>query len=532
MGKRHNIPLRKGIPYWVGIVITFIIMIPTMMLNGTYTGSSIDISGSLGVLTEDISMAFFATTAGMVAGYPLYSKVRAITTTKTIVLCNLCLQTLLAFVCARTSHIQLITVCGFMIGFLRGFIIIEIVKILKPLFSKHDRRSEFYSFFYPIVFVLNQMSMIVTAALAYHYQWQYMYYLIIGLLLLAIILVLICFRYGKRQIVIPFKEIDWVSVLIISALLLTIIYVVTYGKTKDWFDDSTILAGTISIPILGWIFFRRQRRIENPYLNLDVLSGHKPYVAYFFMALVSIFNSSGILISQFTTTILKLDSVHSNALTIWLFPGFILSAAFCYWHFNAQIWKFRVLIFWGMACFTGYFAVLYFGLTPNGTYEFFYLPMVLRGMGTMILFIAFGTYAAEDLLPQFTLFNAFFMITIRGVLSPAIGSSFFSNMLYRFQQNNQMILSQGVDMQNPLAASSYSQSLNSALAQGHPLAEAQQLATQTLYNTVQIQSTMVSIKQIVGYMLMASIVIMVIARFTPFHKTLKVAVPKTGEDMI
>ena len=532
MGKKHEIPLCKGVPYWMGIVITFVVMVPVMLLNGTYTGSSVDISSSLGVLTEDISMAFFATTAGMVVAYPLYSKVRPITTTKTILLSNLTLQIFLAFICGRTAHIELLTLCSFLIGFLRAFVIIEIVKILKPFFSKRDIRSEFYAFFYPLVFCLNQISMIVTAALAYHYQWQYMYYLIIGLLLVAIILVLVCFRFGKRQIKIPLKDIDWISVVMISVLLLTIIYVVTYGKIRDWFDDPTILAGSLFIPVLGWFFIRRQRKHENPYLNLGGLLGHKPIIAYFFMAITAVFNASGLLLSQYSTTVLRIDSVQTNELTLWLFPGYLISAAICYWWFNAQIWRFRVLIFWGMACFVAYFSLLYFGLTPDGTYEFLYLPMIFRGMGAMILFIAFGVFAAEGLHPRLTLVNAFFMITVRGVLSPAIGSSFFSNMLYRFQQKNLMILSEGLDMQNPLSASRYTQSLNSALAQGHPLTEAQQLATQALYNSTQIQALVVSIKQLIGYMLIAAIVIMVISRFTPFHKTLKVAVPRTGEDMV
>lgn len=167
---------------------------------------------------------------------------------------------------------------------------------------------------------------------------------------------------------------------------------------------------------------RRQRKHENSYLNLGGPLGYKPIIAYFFMAITAVFNSSGV--------------------------------------------------------------------------------------------------------------NAFFMITVRGVLSRAIGSSFFSNMLYRFQQKNLMILSEGLDMQNPLAASKYSQTLNSALAQGHPLTEAQQLAPQALYNSTQIQALVVSIKQLIGYMLIVAIVIMVISRFTPFHKTLKVAVPRTGEDMV
>ena len=191
-----------------------------------------------------------------------------------------------------------------------------------------------------------------------------------------------------------------------------------------------------------------------------------------------------------------------------------------------------MLIFWGMACFTAYFSIIYFGLTPNGTYEFLYLPLILRGMGMMILFIAFGVYAAEDLDPKLRIHNAFFMIGSRSILGPVLGSCLFSNLLYRFQMQHQMILGEGVIMQNPVAASSYSQTLNNALHQGLSLTDAQQLATQALYHSVQTQALMVSIKQIVGYMLIASIVIMVIARFTPFHKTLKVAVPKTGDDMI
>ena len=124
------------------------------------------------------------------------------------------------------------------------------------------------------------------------------------------------------------------------------------------------------------------------------------------------------------------------------------------------------------------------------------------------------------------------MIAFRSVLAPALGGSLFSNLLYRFQIQNKMILGEELNMQNSLAASLYTKSLNSVLRICHSLTEAQQLATQALYNSVQAQALMVSIKQIVGYLLVVSIVVMVIVRFTSFHKTLKTAIPKTGEDMV
>ena len=532
MSKNHNIPLRSWVPHWLGIVTTFAILIPVMMLNGTYSRASINVSGALGVLTEDISMAYYAASVGMAVAYPITAKIRAIATTKTIVLSDLILQTFLAFICARTTHIEILTVCSFFMGFLRAFVMIEMITILKPFFSKRDRRSEFYAYFYPIVFGIGQISMTITAALAYHYQWQYMYYLIIGMLVVAIVLVMICFRFGQMPIRIPFRDIDWISVVSLASFLLIAVYISTYGKINDWFDSPRILIDMLVLPFILWFFVQRQLKSTTPYLNLKVLTYHKNIIAYFFMGLAMVFSASSSLISQYLNIVLRIDSVHTNELNLWMIPGFIISAAVCYWWFNAQIWRFRVLVFWGMACFTAYFLVIYFGLTPTGTYQFLYLPSIFRGMGIMIILIAFGVYAVEDLNPKFMGFNAVFMISIRSVLAPALGSSLFTNLLYRFQMQNQMILGEGLNIQNPLASSLYSQSLNNAVSTGHTLTEAQQLASQALYNSVQIQALMVSIKQIVGYLLVISIVVMVIARFTPFHKTLKTAVPKTGEDMV
>ena len=55
-------------------------------------------------------------------------------------------------------------------------------------------------------------------------------------------------------------------------------------------------------------------------------------------------------------------------------------------------------------------------------------------------------------------------------------------------------LSETITTADPLAASRYSQSLNNALAQGHGNAEAAQLATNSLYTTLQQQSLLLALK--------------------------------------
>ena len=74
--------------------------------------------------------------------------------------------------------------------------------------------------------------------------------------------------------------------------------------------------------------------------------------------------------------------------------------------------------------------------------------------------------------------------------------------------------------------------MNNAMTQGHPYDEAAQLATNSLYNTLQQQSLLLALKEILGYLLVISVVIAVISRFIPFHKTIRVTFKKTGDDMV
>lgn len=527
-----SVPVRPWVPRWLGTTTAFVVMLPVILINGAYTGNTVEVSGSLGVLSEDINMAYYATSAGMAVGYPVIPKIRAAVTTKTVLLLDLLLQAILSFICARTTQIDLVIVCSFFIGFLKAFAMLEIIMMIRPIFSPKNVRSEFYAYFYPIVFSAGQVSMALTAELAYHYQWQYMYYFVILLLLVAILFVLLFFKYARFPVHIPVRQIDGKSILLIASALLFTIYVVTYGKTLDWFSSTKIAVYVIVIPILLWLFLVRQKYRKNPYVNLDVLNHGKALVGYLFMMLVMFFSASSTLVTNYANTIIRVDSVHANLLYLWMLPGFVCGAVICFWWFRWQRWRFRILISGGMACYAVCFAILYFGMTPDGTYEMLYLPMFLRGMGMMILFIAFGVYVVEDMNPKLMIYNAFFLITCRSVLAPALAASFFSNQLYRMQLYGMTVLSENMTLQNPVAAQHYNQAFSSALAQGHSYDQAAALATNTLYTLLQNQSLLLALKTMIGYLLIFSLAVMVVSRFIPFHKTVRVAVVKTGEDMV
>lgn len=82
-------------------------MLPIAMLNGTYTGSMVEVSNTLGVYTEDITIGYYAASAGMAVSYPIVPKILNAFSSKSLLLVNLTLQ----FFSAGSVHERPISIC-------------------------------------------------------------------------------------------------------------------------------------------------------------------------------------------------------------------------------------------------------------------------------------------------------------------------------------------------------------------------------------------------------------------------------------
>ena len=527
-----EVPVRKWVPEWLGMASIFLIILPVTMLNGSYTGSMLEVSNTLGTNTEDITMGYYAASAGMAIAYPIIPKILGAFSTKSLLLTDMIFQFFLSWICARSQNADILIVCSFIIGFLKGILMLWFIRRAQKIFSPKNVRSEFYSYFYPLVYGGGQLSMIITAELAYYYNWKHMYYFMMLLILLAILIVIVCFRHNRPIKKIPIKELHIREMLLISAGLLMLMYVINYGKVLDWMSSPRICLYIMLAPMLIAFFIWLQYHSRSPYVSLAPLFQPKAIIGYFYMMLVMFFSTSTSLLTNYMTGILKIDSTHTYSLYIYLLPGYALGAFICFWWFRWQRWRFRFLIAGGMTCFVLFFTILYFGISPDSTYEMLYFPIFLRGLGMLMLIIAFALFAVEDLNPKFLLSNAFFLIIFRSVLSPIMATSFYNNLLYHLQQKYMYSLSEHFTMTDPLAVSKYTDALNRYQAQGHGYAEAVQMATSGLYSTLQQQSLLLALKEILGYLLVISLVIAIISRFIPFHKTISVTFAKTGDGMV
>ena len=260
--KELEAPVRQWVPDWLGLISIFIVILPVTMLNGSYTGSMLEVSNTLGTNSEDITMGYYAASAGMAIAYPIIPKVLAAFSVKSLLLIDLVLQFFLSWVCARTQNADILIVCSFAVGFLKGFLMLWFIRYAQKIFSPKNVRSEFYSYFYPLVYGGGQASMLVTALLAYHYNWKYMYYFMMVLILISILFVIICFRHNRPIKAVAWSDLHIREMFVISAGLLMLMYVINYGKVLNWMASGKICAYIIIAPMLIALFIWYQSEVS------------------------------------------------------------------------------------------------------------------------------------------------------------------------------------------------------------------------------------------------------------------------------
>jgi hypothetical protein len=133
--KELGAPIRQWVPDWLGLICIFIVILPVTMLNGSYTGSMLEVSNTLGTNTEDITMGYYAAAAGMAVSYPIIPKILEAFSIKFLLLADLVAQFFLSWICARSQNADILIVCSFAIGFLKGFLMLWFIRYAQKIFS-------------------------------------------------------------------------------------------------------------------------------------------------------------------------------------------------------------------------------------------------------------------------------------------------------------------------------------------------------------------------------------------------------------
>lgn len=536
----RNYPFYNWVPKPIGITILLLLFLPILTVGGTYSVNSTEMMSGLGIISEHIQFANFATSIGMAAFCPFLYRLVVIRREKMMCIAGFSLMYIFSYICAETDSIFLLALCSLFMGFLRMVLMmVNLFTLIKYAgnMEAYDKitpgnepttgeewdkldieRSAAQPAIYLFFMILGQLGTSLTAWLAFEYEWQYVYYFMMGLLLLCILIIFITMPYHKyagRRFPINFRQFGNAS--IFSIMLVCITYVLVYGKVLDWYDDSTIRWATAGALLSGGLFLYIEATQRHPYYMLDVLKLRTIRMGFLLYLLLMVLNSSAMFVNVFTGIGMKLDNYQNATLGNWSMLGYFIGAMITI-GLSVKGVRFKY-IFAGGFLLLGLAALfMYFEVQSAGLYERMKYPIIIRSTGMMMLYTLIPTYATQRMPYRFLSSWICTMLTVRMVLAPGIGGALYSNVLQERQQHYVTRYAQNVDMLHPEASASFTQTVQGMQYQGKSKAEAVNMAAMSTKGRIQVQATLSAVKEMAGWTWYACLICMIFVLIIPYPK--------------
>ncbi len=536
---RDNRPFYDWMPRPLGILILMFMFIPPTFSGGAYLSNLSEMSGALGMLTEEIQLASFFTSIGMCLFVPFMVRFLQLRRIRQTYLWCFGLLIPLNYLCAVTTSLPVLLTACLAIGFVRVIVMLNCTFTIAPyltgvntlaMFTMTEtptpeaqyRMERMRTFLMPVLYcfilLIAQSSNIVTAWFAYEYHWQDAYYVVIAMLLVAMLLVVVTMPDEKNPG--PY-HIEWRKVpeLILMAIALCCMaYLLVFGKTLDWFDSPKIrLAIAGMLVSTGLFLLVSVRNGDDAYLPLGVFRYRNIWMSMLLFLLAMIFNSANIFVGTFAKISTPVNNLQSTSLSGWAIAGCVLGLVISILLVLKKV-RFRTifiiaLLFMGLSN-----CLMYFQYQTEGLFSNMVWPTVLNFTGLLMLYSLVAAFGMKSLPARYLVTFVFLMIWMRNSIAPVIGASIYSNTLNERQQYHITRLSENIDPTNPLAAETYARNILVGRSTGKGSYEAQQFSTLAMKGKVTVQATIVAMKEITGNTVIMILVTAVIAFLLPYHR--------------
>lgn len=535
-----NYPFYNWVPKPVGIIILILLFIPILTVGGVYSANSGEMMSGLGLQSEHIQFVGFVTSIGMAAFSPFFYQLVCIRREKMMCLVGFSVMYLLSYVCAVTDSIFLLALCSLIMGFLRMVLMmVNLFTLIRYAFGMEATRnitpgmepvtaegwdkldsekSKSMPIIYLFFMILGQIGTSLTAWLAYEYQWQDVYYYMMGMTLVAILIIFITMpyhSYSGRRFPVNFRKFG--NVVIFSAMVTCIIYILIYGKTLDWYSDSTIIRSTVLAIVFGAIFFYMEYNGSSPYFLMEIFRLRTIWICIILFLLLMIFNSSAMFVSVFTGIGMKIDNWQNAVLNNWCIAGYAIGAIIAIILGSRGV-KLKYLFAIGFMLIGVSALFMYFEVQTDGLYERMKYPVIIRASGMMIIYSLTAVYANQRMPYKYLSTWICIMLTVRMVLGPGIGTALYTNVFQHRQQYYITRYAHDSDRVSQQTAASYDQTLKGMRYQGKSESEAENMAAMSTKGKVQVQATLSTVKEMSGWTFYGCMLSMLFVLIYPYRK--------------
>jgi DHA2 family multidrug resistance protein len=476
----------KWVPFYLRLPVLLIWFFVILTANGVFSGNITDIFSSLGVYTEPYTQASNALFIGMALGLMLHVRLKMRLTNKTLLMGGFTVMLLMNIICATTKEPALAIAACLLIGFAKISALIEVYIIWIGIWSKNFDTSRVYPFVYFCALCGLYFVTWVTAQLAYVYSWRYAYIVVIIMLLICLLLALIFAENHPLKRRVPLYQMDYPALLLLTSSMLLLNYAIVNGKVEDWLESKKIITAFTGAAVTLLMFIWRELTARHPFFDLQLLRRRNVVIGLFYFLLLAIF-TPGIFQTAFSASILHYETPTNMELSMFVSPGVLIGSFLCYvWYYK----KFNedLLIFLGFLALVSYHILMYNNFSNEFNMEQFWLPSLLKGFGTVVVYVAVGLFLTRNLQLTKVMGAAGIMIMFRSFLGSATSSAIYTYCLYTFRIKRFEYLAGLTDGASP-AVKEHGTVLN-------------------YYRTLQEQAILTAAKQFTGYIIIIGLILL------------------------
>lgn len=462
---------------WLFIFFVLIIQFS----GGLYLAAATDMVGTTGLMQEDILMAGYASLIGMSINFAVMFRTKFRFTNRTqLLVCGTVLM-VATYICATTECVPLLVLTCFIAGWFRMQATLACNSTIQLWITPVRDMAVFFCYVYILVDSVIQLSGIASIYSAFNFEWEYMHWIMMGLLALMMLMVIILVRPIRAPMYIPLLGIDWLGAMLWAGFMVCFTFICVYGNFYDWFDSKEIIAATVIGLACMAVNLWRATFLHHPYISFQAMKNRNVIRATcIYLVFFTLMGTEHVFEHSYAATILGFDETNIIDLNWYVFLGVIAGCIFTYLTFALHKWRYKTMTAIGFAFAAAYLAWFYFTIDYGVEKEMLFVPLFLRGFGSVIISIVFLTSIVQSGLP-FTVFPQ--ALTINGftgaVMGAALGPAIIGEFLRHTMAKNAALLGTGIrDL--------------------------------SLYGTVQVQALVVSMKEIYGWLLIVAIVSIIV----------------------
>lgn len=534
-----NHPFHTWVPRPVGITVLLCMFVPPTFSGGAYMSNISEMTGGLGVQTEDIQLAAFFTSIGMCLFAPFMLRFLQTRRVKQTFLACFLLLLPLNYLCAVAHSLPLLLGACLLTGFVRMAAMLNCTFTIAPYLTGMDTLAMFTmteepsaevqyalerkrTFLMPVLYVfillISQACNLLTAWCAHYYHWQHAYYGVMGLLLVALLLVVCTMPTEKRTSEYRMEWQKLPDMLLMAVALCALAYLLVYGQTLDWLSAPSV-RGALALLLLSgglFLFSSFSRHPSGAYLPPGVFAYRNVWMSMLLFLLTMVGNAANGFAGLFVKLATPACNWQAARLSAWAMAGCLAGFLLAIFMVARKV-RFRTVFCMAFLLMAAGNVCLYFQYQPAGLLSQAMVPVMLNYAGLLMLYSLVAAFGMKHLPSRYLVAFVFLMIWMRNAIAPMVGSAVYANLLNHRQQYYVTRLAQAADAGNAQAVATFRQAAQKGLREGKSSGGAEEFAATVLKGRLTVQATLTAMKEITGVTVMGLLGMAVGVLLLPYH---------------